>query len=177
MPVILQDTSFNVWVNLYETEGNFKCFALPIIWGVQEQDVYANNYELPITITWDHSLFEADIILDMHGYQTFGLMDNSYLFNYDFSGAFFMFMHNGELILPYYEIQGQEVSHFPFFINLSPDWGNVTVRDFDAFVVSHHPNPAKNTFHISTPENITSIEIRDLNGKQEMALQQGGGGV
>ncbi len=96
--------------------------------------------------------------------------------NYFPPDAGFNMLETDHVILPYFEIQGGSGNHFPLFVSITLDPNTISIRDLDAIPVSLHPNPTENTLHISTPENITAIVIRDLNGKDVATFPLQGNG-
>lgn len=135
-------------------------------------DIFAHNYVLPITMTYDLSILSEPTILNLLGQpMNNGLMDNNYLFNFDDSGAFCLGIHN-ELVLPYFEIQGVEAEHFPLFFTLTPGWGcgGLSVKEWRSFDVTLYPNPAAEIILIQSREDFDQVEIFDLSGKRVLNI-------
>lgn len=161
VPIILSETDFNVWLNIFENDGDYDCFALPM-WGSLGQFILANNFELPMTITWDSTLFNADILYQMFGTGMEGaLMDNNY-FPPDVG---FNMLETNYVVLPYFEIQGSPGNHFPLFVTITLDPNTISVKNVGLTNISIHPNPVESILNIETTESFHSIEIRNLGGK------------
>ncbi len=61
IPVELDPEKFNVWLP-GGAEIYFKTYAMPLSYDIY-MGIEANNYVLPITLSWDTALFRAPVLL------------------------------------------------------------------------------------------------------------------
>jgi hypothetical protein len=187
VPVELSDTSFNVWFlapdSIFEASGGpalccmtfapFKVVAEPFFgFGALAATVFADNYQLPITLRWDSTLFNNDLIISVfpEGMNN-SRMDNDYLFNFDKSGAFCMPQHPGELVLPPFDWFSQE--HFPLWIQLTTgNCSGLSVAGTNLKYIKVYPNPASNMLKIDMEVPIQSFQIINLQGKTVLTSTQ-----
>lgn len=81
----LDPESFNVWTHNYGLTwyDTIQIVAHPFEYFFEHR-IYANNFQLPIDISWDTSLFYADSIPPLPvGYVNYATMDNHYFFFYN----------------------------------------------------------------------------------------------
>jgi hypothetical protein len=146
--------------------GPFNVSAMPFLGGGFAGHIFADNFELPITLRWDSTLINNDVVLSAFSEgMNSSIMDNAYLFNYDESGAFCISLHPGELVLPPFDWFSQE--HFPIYIEISN--GNfcfsLSVEDFNLKDINVYPNPASTLIRVDMEGPIQSLQIMNLQGQ------------
>lgn len=162
IPISLNDTNFQVWMEDVDWPDLYSCFAVPLD-GYQGLPIHGHNFNLPIMVSWDSALFNADILYQVIGTGINGaIMDNNY---FPADGAFDM-IGTDYVELPYFEIQGTPASHFPLFVSLSIDPSTISVRNRESIHVKLHPNPTNRILTLELNENYDRIEIYGLDGRR-----------
>lgn len=173
-PILLNDTSFNVW--RFRNIGDqiittFDCNAFPM----QPLSVFisieANNYILPITVRWD-----ADLLL--HGLDQFNLildyadLINSYLFLMPGSSGFYNINDSSiasEVVLP--EFDWGSSNHFPLVLGITVVSKPLSTADISNNQLGIYPNPVSGFLNLQIPSsdgNISSVSLWDMSGRNIM---------
>ncbi len=132
-------------------------------------EVFATNYELPIVLTWDSSLFTTEVLY------TYGVnpinkatLDNNYLFSHGGSETGWDMTLTNHVELPYYWYAGGIGNQFPLYINLErgPLGSGVGINSIGKEEFSIFPNPAKDYVLLTFPKVVKAqLRILDVNGK------------
>ncbi|MCK9450983.1 MAG: hypothetical protein M0Q90_04780 [Bacteroidales bacterium] len=169
-PVSLDYSVFNVWTynGVNTTYDTLKTVALPYTDSF-ENSIDAINYELPITITWDSALLNADWLPPTPvGWINYARIDNNYFFFYNNNGLAHQYdMTLSDSVTAPYDGNTdpwawQDWVHFPMGIYLVQD-PTVFVDDYiyePKTILSLYPNPFKiNTSIEFYLENKSYVEL------------------
>ena len=141
---------FDSWnkynTTVFQIENNF-----PI-----EASIHASNYELPITVRWDSSLFHADVLYEYGDPVNRAYFDNQYFFLQSNSWTHeFELMLDNHAVMPYFWWGSSD--HFPLFILITRGPGDPlgTIQNDEA-EFSIFPNPATNHILMEFPESVNA---------------------
>lgn len=168
-PANFNYNEFNVW--FYNWNGDStKTRAYPYNINSFLLEVRAFNYQYPLTIRWDSSLYHSPFIPLPVGYINRATMANEYFYfvNNDPPGDSFNMLLDNQAISPLFSWGSQ--SHFPMEIYVGKDVsiGINEIVNID-FIV--HPNPFNEYIHVSTKLIIKEIQIITLQGQTINQLQ------
>ncbi len=117
IPVELDSDAFNVWTYQANISFFFKTVALPII-SSPDVEIYANNFVLPVTISWDTSLFRAPVLMQMiEGPINAPLLDNDYFFDYHVAWGSYCMLYDTDVEMP--EFFWWSANYFPLMCTMS----------------------------------------------------------
>lgn len=158
---------FNVYIEWVDT---VKTIAFPYDFNF-ENTIESINYELPITISWDTSLFYADWLPpEPIGWVNIAWLSSDYFFNVNNTGEDYFDMHPSNTVLsPDSLIVGDDpwfwdpVHNFPIGIGLGQDT-LVLIEETSHSKNITYPNPVNSNLYLNPSYNIISVNILDLNG-------------
>ena len=160
--VIFDHSVFNVWIYNYDGDST-KTRVVPFAWGFG-LEVRAFNYQYPLTITWDSSLFSTIFPWPRASIDEVRI-DNNYFFfvnNQLLFQAFNMLLDN-HAYAPSFTWFSQ--SHFPMYFNIGRhDTSYVKVEEIQTSSLKLFPNPADNNVTISSSDKIKKIDIFSEDG-------------
>lgn len=161
--------SFNVWVNNWGLDST-KSTAMPYtFYPYMDVEIQAFNFQFPVILRWDPSLFEADYLPSpMPGAQ----MQCDHFFsanNTDGLHVFDMTIDDSvqvEMLFP-------NDALFPLLVNIGQDLG-VGVGDVDVHQHGMHisPNPVRDRLVIADNQIIQNARILDSSGRVCMTSSQ-----
>ncbi len=162
-PAITNYNIFNVWVN-NDLGDSTKTLAAPYSTYGFLALVNAFNYQYPISIRWDSSLFHAPYLPMPVGYINRATIGNDYYFginNDPFLQAYNMLLDN-QAIAPAFNWGSQ--THFPmeFYVARDP---SISVDENENNGVHIYPNPVTTEINISNSATIKEYEILSIEGK------------
>lgn len=140
---------FNVWIYNADNDST-KTSALPFI-GSFSFEVRAFNYQYPITISWDTSLFNPSVLPLPEGYFLRAIIDNDYFFliNNDLSSQRFNMLLDNSVVAPEFFWGAQ--SQFPMGIGVERLVQPIRISNVSANdnVITCYPNPSNGNFNIN----------------------------
>jgi hypothetical protein len=154
---------FNVWTH-NENGDSTKTTAFPYNAIGFLPLIYAFNYQYPITIRWDTSLFYASYLPMPVGYINVAIIDNDYFFfvnNDPLLHAFNMLLDNN-VLAPVVGWGSQ--SQFPMIFYIAKD-PFITIAEIQKNEFKIYPNPFNNSITVSGREKINGIQILSMEGK------------
>jgi Secretion system C-terminal sorting domain len=153
---------FNVWINSnvpFSLTDSTKTSAIPFN-NTFSIEVKAFNYQYPITISWDSSLFHAPGLPLPVGYVNRAVMDNDYFFlvNNDPPLQRFNLLLDNSVVAPSFFWGSQ--SQFPLRIGITrdPSIGINDYREFN-FPITLFPNPSNEILNIKSDVIFDSYSI------------------
>ncbi len=175
VPIEPDSVNFQVWfyhpldfVNGNPTE-RYNTFVNNIdnveaAWGTE---LFGTNFELPIVMSWDTSLFTADVLYE-YGANPINqaTLDNEYLFLSGGDENGWDMTQTDHVELPYFWWGSS--SQFPLFFDIvrGPLGSEVGVNDVVTTEFSVFPNPATDYVTLNFPKAIKAqLRILDVNGK------------
>ncbi|MEP7265812.1 MAG: T9SS type A sorting domain-containing protein [Bacteroidota bacterium] len=162
-PAITNPNVFNVWMfnnNLDST----KTVANPSTYFL-EPIVQAINYQYPIYISWDSSLFNTVGAPDDSGNVYHAKIDNDYFFgvNNDPPAQMFNMLWDDHVTAPYFAWGSQ--SQFPMSFFIYGQVVDVNELNENNLRVKVYPNPFNEIISIRSNSTISKIELFDNNGR------------
>lgn len=162
-PVSFDYNNFNVWIYNWDGDST-KTLAYPYNAQSFLIEVRAFNYQYPISIRWDSSLFHAPYLPLPVGYINAADIGNDYFYlvnNDPFLQGFNMLLDN-QAFAPAFNWGSQNQFPMHFYIAKDPslDINEIHIESFIA-----HPNPFFDNIQVSNRSNIKSIEIYSLGGE------------
>ncbi|HZH55118.1 MAG TPA: hypothetical protein VFD72_05665, partial [Sphingobacteriaceae bacterium] len=109
----LDNTTFTVWKEQFEF-GQYYDHYVSELDGATNFSLGANNYVLPLTASWDTSLFQAEILHEVFG---FGVNDARLENEYMPLETGFNMLETDHVEMPWFPWGSQ--SHFPLFVYIS----------------------------------------------------------
>ena len=159
--VEMDQDKFNVYFINWESDST-KTMAVPYSRLSMANFIYAFNYELPLKLTWDTTLFNASYLPSPTFKVTEATLGNDYIFFFNSDSelhGLFNMLTNDRIKLPEHD-----VDHFPLGIiikrNLLSEITEITYPKIIIF-----PNPVNEHLKIKSNIQIKNIRIFDLNGK------------
>ena len=153
---------FNVFIRNTNADTT-KTQALPHPYASNNVDVHAINYQYPITISWDSSLFHAPGLPLPVGYVNRAFINNDYFFlvnNDPYSHTFNMLMEN-HVSAPWW---GYDQFPMGFYIMRDPSIG-INENDMLKKYLILFPNPCNDFINISSDLVIKSYHLLSSDGK------------
>lgn len=130
-------------------------------------DIHSENFVLPITATWDSSLFTSEVLYEYGGNPiNKAILDNDYLFLSGGDEYGWDMTQTDHVELPHF--WWGSGSQFPLFFNIErgPLNSGVGIDDLEKIEFSVFPNPATDYVFLTFPKVVTGkLRILDLNGK------------
>lgn len=167
VPVDLDSTNFNVW--FYQFDGiPFDHFVKQFN-GHSNIEIYANNHVLPITMTWDSSLFHSNVLYEVLGYGVnYARLDNEYfwgVFNNPFIANMFDMLITDHAEMPWFWWGSHD--HFPLmvYIKTGEQDNEVSVDVVWQTNLEIYPNPASDRLYVKSEEPLRAVKIYDLSGR------------
>jgi len=162
-PVTLNNNDFNVFVYNYNGDTT-KTVAMPISGIAIGCEVRAINFQYPLNVYWDQTLFNA-IFLWPYSTIDEARIDNDYFFsvNNDPPLQAFNMLFDDHAYAPEFTWFSQ--SQFPMHFNIArhdTSYLNINPTRESKFLI--YPNPIINEFHLITSEEIQSIKIIGADG-------------
>ena len=163
---IVED-SFNVWVyNFFDWENPYDCFAIDF--GSADIEIFANNFVLPLQLSWDSTLFQADIVHDVLGYgANLALLENQYFSDF---GEFGYIMLDSETIeMPFFSWGSGD--HFPLEFRIQFGLGDpLSSKELEKQKLELFPNPIQNKLNFATDSQLEYFEIYSIGGELVYSL-------
>ncbi len=171
IPLENNTEEFRVWIYL-DFEGNqYNTIALNLTFDFLETQIYSENYELPITVKWDSTLFTADILYESGDPINEAYFDNQYFFlvnNWWFNEFNMLVTDHTEM--PYFDWgDGQ---HFPLFVRFTRGLGDPLAINgiHESHYLSVYPNPTTGLINIEFPKTVSgTLKIYTSNGKRVLS--------
>lgn len=156
-------SAFNVWIYNANNDST-KTIALSFL-GSFGIEVRAFNYQYPITVSWDSSLFHAPGLPPPVGYVNRAVLDNDYFFlaNNDPPSHQFNMLWDNHVSAPWFPWGAQDQFPMRFYIMRDPFIGmpeNPAKNNF----IKTLPNPASNDVIINAEGYINIIRLFNLSG-------------
>ena len=161
-PVNLNYNNFNVFIGNANSDTT-KTAALPFN-GTFGFQVWAINYQYPLTISWDSSLLSTVFPWPTASIDVARIY-NDYFFgiNNDPPLQAFNMLLADHAEAPYFNWGTQ--SQFPMSFQIARhDTSFVKLNDLNQKQISIHPNPFKNNLNIFCPQQIKAIQVISMNG-------------
>jgi hypothetical protein len=167
--------SFNVFtlLGMYPNIDSTKVFAIPYN-EYFEKEILAFNYELPLKISWDTSLFHADYLPpEPVGWVNYARLYSQYFFfvnnnppdqDFDMTLIDTVMSPDPSITEPFYWIPEL---HFPIYIFMHQEettWIK-NVLNIDVLDIIISPNPVKNHLKIKSNKPLNKACILNLNGR------------
>lgn len=159
-------SKFNVWIyNNVPNADSTKTSAIPFN-GTFDFQVNAFNFQYPITVRWDSSLFHAPGLPYPVGYVDRAIIDNDYFFlvNNDPPEQKFNMLLDNNVVAPWFNWGAQ--SQFPMDIGIM---NGFTVGIHENIIIDNDfylfPNPSKENVNIKTELEFTTYSILSNEGK------------
>ncbi len=166
-PIELDPEGFNVW-----TPGGIgiflKTFALPLNY-YPGATIYANNYVLPITLSWDTALFRAPVLLqNIIGPINAPLLNNDYFFNYhaNLGWPSYCMLYDTQVEMPWFSWGSQD--QFPLMCTMSRGWGNPLSSSNilpSPRPLKLYPNPMQDLLRVESTSAWYEAIVLDAQGK------------
>jgi hypothetical protein len=172
-PIEPDTVDFQVWINhplALQSGDIYNTYIKTMEHDNIGRPIYATNYEYPITVRWDTSLFTADILYETGDPVNDAYIDNEYFFlNNNGWGSVYEMTLDNQAEMPAFFWGSQE--HFPIFVSLSrgpldEDLGIDGVEE-DGFSI--YPNPASDYIKLSFPKVVTA-DVRIFNARGKLVL-------
>jgi hypothetical protein len=155
---------FNVWTH-NENGDSTKTLAFPYNNTIGFLPfIYAFNYQYPITIQWDSSLFYASYLPLPVGYINIATIENDYFFlvSNDPPLQRYNMLLDNHAVAPAFSWGSQ--THFPMIFYIARDH-TININEIKIQDVSIYPNPFTNSITVSGRVKINGIQILSLEGK------------
>src|SRR5690554_1169786 len=145
VPITLDSVNFQVWFYHpaensypYETWNRYNTLVFPIENNYpMGNSIEAANYELPIMMRWDSSLFNADVLYEYGDRVNQAYFDSDYFFGLGLDGLGYNFLEDNHVEMPYIG-----VSHFPLTVRIyRGPYPPLAVAKIDDSEFSIYPNP------------------------------------
>lgn len=175
---------FNVWTLTGLNHDTTKVVAYPYEYSFAGVFINAMNFELPITITWDSSLFHAPWLPPQPvGWINHARIDNHYFFAYwnnPWVPHYYDMTIDNKVIAPIPEANPwfwQDWVHFPmqFIIYQDPTLGTPVLNENHGNGLIVYPNPAGTQLWVSIPEDYllanAIIEVLNSEGRKTMSIK------
>lgn len=161
VPIETSETDFSVWLPFVDSPDKYDCFAIPF--GVGELYMEAQNFSLPIQLSWDSTLFQAAILEEVLGYgANLALFESQYFSDF---GEFGYIMLESETIeMPFFSWGSGD--HFPLFFLIQFGPGNpLSSKELESQKLELFPNPVQNKLNLATDSQLEYIEIYSISGE------------
>lgn len=153
IPRIIEDSSaFRVWIYRDNELNEYNTSALNIIsYSFNQTFIYAANYELPIMMRWDSTLFNADVLYEYGDRVNHAFFDNEYFFGYHSDDGFNLLLDDHAIMPGMPDFWWGSGNHFPLSLHIyrGPYPPPLAVDKINDFEFSIYPNPAHSEILIS----------------------------
>ena len=155
--VTFDHSAFNVWIYNYDNDST-KTRIVPFTWSLA-LEVRAFNYQYPLTITWDSSLFSVVFPWPYSSIDQ-ARIDNDYFFfenNQILFQAFNMLLDN-HAYAPSFNWFSQ--NQFPMYFDISRlDTSYTAIYELDLNRIKLFPNPTRENIRIVSSDKVKMIEV------------------
>lgn len=161
---------FNVFTGNVNADTT-KTQALPHPHASNDVFVYAINYQYPIEVSWDSSLFHVPGLPMPVGYVNYARIDNDYFFfqnnlplehNYDM-------LQNNHVSAPAFTWFSQSQFPMRFYIHRDP---SLSVSEYSLNeAIKVFPNPVSSLLHINTDNSIRELSIINYQGAYVLTMK------
>ncbi len=180
VPVQLDSTEFNVWMNVYPSMEAFKTYVGSINHS-PSIIVFGMNQVLPITLSWDTAFFNSPVLQEtMAGPICNPRLESSWFENYTNA----VWLHNqysmvfdNHVVLP--EAPWLLQPHFPmtFYTDRNHICEPLDVNNTDDFKqLVLFPNPCTDYLELRTDAVLQQVKVYDLNGRVVLSRNGTGNG-
>ena len=166
-PVEMHPDSFNVFL-LNQQLDSTKTLALEFGWMGIDANVFAINYELPMQISWDSTMFDAPVLQDIGCQVTWARLYNVYFFfenNMD-DGTMFNMLAASQAELPPSAWDDSEL--FPMYVGLQRSSVDTSTSSLNGLkqknTISIYPNPARNAATVECNAMLKRIDVFNSEG-------------
>ena len=175
IPLSPEDTlGFHVWCYLFlgVPYEKYSGRALDPSNDYLSTTVYAENYVLPLTASWDTTLFTADILYETGDPVRRGIMDSDYFFGNN-NGSFSWFELTLDNHVTMYEFFAGTGNHFPIslYLERGPLTPIVGVNDIESNYLSVFPNPTAGLLNLQFPSAVSGT-LKVYNSKGKLVLSK-----
>ena len=149
--------AFNVFIGNANGDTT-KTVALPFFWSF-DMGVMAINYQYPLSITWDSSLFSV-IFPWPYASVDYARIDNGYFFyvNNTFLDHNYNMLIDNKVSAPSFNWFSQ--NQFPMYFSIARlDTSNTAIEELDLNRIKLFPNPTKDNISIVSSDKIKMIEV------------------
>jgi len=156
---------FNVWIYNNNNDST-KTFALPYTYYPSHSvEVRAFNYQYPLTVSWDTSLFHASYLPYQQGFFNIARIDNDYFFlvNNDPPLQAYNMLLDDNVQAPFFSWGTQSQFPMNFIISYNPVGVNELFKNENSIFI--FPNPFKDRLTIKSQIPVSAIEIFTIDGK------------
>ncbi len=165
-PFAFNYNTFNVFITS-ENSDSTKTWAYPFYFKTISVEVKAFNYEYPITISWDTSLFNASLLPPSEGSFFIAAFGNDYFFlvnNNPMSQSFNMLLDNS-VTAPAFNWGSQ--SQFPLYIGVSREEETIGISNakIKTNEISAFPNPCSDIISLKSTVKIKEYYLISNDGK------------
>ncbi len=162
--VIFDHNVFNVWIYNYDGDST-KTRAVPFSWSLS-LEVRAFNYQYPLTISWDTSLFN-EIFPWPYASVDYARIDNGYFFyvNNTFLDHNYNMLIDNKVSAPSFNWFSQD--QFPMSFSIARlDTSYTTIDKLNLNQIKIFPNPTSNNISIVSSDVLKKIEIFSETGNK-----------
>jgi hypothetical protein len=170
-PFTFDYNSFNVFITS-ENSDTTKTWAYPYYYKTISVEIKAFNYEYPITISWDSSLFNPSVLPLLEGSYFTAAFGNDYFFlvNNDPMSQYYNMLLNNSVVAPAFNWGSQ--SQFPLYTGVSREVGSIgishtSVNDNE---ITCYPNPSNGNFNININQQ-GNYQLKIYNSLGQLILQ------
>ncbi len=163
MPQEMNEEEFHVFFDVNTEGGKSDILVLPILIP-PDGEIRAANYEYPIILSWDTTLFNAPILLNsVEGPINNPLLDNEYFFNYHEGFPSYHMLFEESVEMPGFSFGSMD--HFPLFFSFNRGFGPpLSTSESQEGKLTLYPNPTNDYIHISGMEGIERVSVFSLSG-------------
>jgi len=160
-PIVLNDTLFNVWTYTLDWNEPYNCYATNF--GNAGLYIEGNNYSLPITLTWDSTLFQADILDEVLLYvANLALLESQYFSSFGELG--YIMLDSETIEMPFFSWESGD--HFPLDFRIQFGLGDpLNSKVFEKQKLNLFPNPIQYKLNFSTDSRLEYLEIYSIDGE------------
>lgn len=169
----LDSAVFNVWTHKFGSWDPHKTIIFPMA-ASPSVSVYGMNAVLPVTLSWDTTLFQAPVLqASAAGPVCNPFMDGEWFFFNSNAGWLhhsYSMLFDAEIVLPEFSWGSQ--NHFPIDVafDRSHDCLLLSVEITNMIDIKLYPNPCTDFLVLSTDMVLDEIQVYTLEGK--MVLQE-----
>ena len=161
-PIVLNDTTFNVWTYTLDWNEPYNCYATNF--GNAGLYIEGNNYSLPITLTWDSTLFQADILYDKLGYGANWAVLESQYFGAIWSETGYIMLESETIEMPFFSWGSGD--HFPLEFRIQFGLGDpLSSKELEKQKLNLFPNPIQDKLNFLTDSQLKYFEVYSIGGE------------